>query len=108
MHGPDGIHNRSTDWGKSKMSQTSSRALLLVATVLSTVAGTAWGASLPEATPLITGAVDDSARLTLTGDLSRAVGASQDRGAFADSTALPHIRLELKRPADRQAALDLL
>lgn len=90
------------------MAQTSSRGILLIATGLSSVAGTAWSASLPEATPLITGAVDDSARLTLTGDLSRAVGASQDRGALPDSTALPHIRLELKRPADRQAALDLL
>lgn len=90
------------------MAQTSSRGLLLIATVLSTVAGTAWGASLPEATPLITGAVDDSARLTLTGDLARAAAVSQDRGALDDNTALPHIRLVLKRPADRQAALDLL
>jgi subtilase family serine protease len=44
----------------------------------------------------------------LTGDLSSAVRHATDTGALSEGAALPHIRLELKRPAALQAALDQL
>jgi subtilase family serine protease len=80
----------------------------LCATLLSGLAGAAGAATLPTATPLVKEAVDDSVTLTLSRDLPGALAATRDAGALDDSTALPHIRLELKRPAALQAALDTL
>jgi subtilase family serine protease len=60
------------------------------------------------ALPQITGAIDDRATLALTGDVSTLVTRSHDLGEIDGATALPHIRLELKRPASVQAAFDAL
>jgi len=90
------------------MLQALTRGALLCATVLSTTAGTAWAASLPAPLPLVRDAVDDSVALTLTRDLPGALPRTHDAGAVDDATALPHIRLTLKRPAALQAALDKL
>jgi pseudomonalisin len=61
-----------------------------------------------KAAPLITGTATDSSTVVLPGDLSHAVRVAKDEGIVAAATALPHIRLELKRPAALQAALDRL
>lgn len=60
------------------------------------------------AAPQIVAPVNDRVTLPLSGDLSSAVKRATDAGAIADTTALPHIRLELKRPAALQAAFDRL
>jgi subtilase family serine protease len=70
--------------------------------------GAAHAAALPAAPVLVAGPVDDRATVSLPGDLSSRVRAATDAGALADSTPLPHIRLELKRPAALQQALDRL
>jgi subtilase family serine protease len=85
-----------------------SKSVWLRATILSSLAGAASAASLPPAAPLVKGPVDDSVITSLTGDLPHALATARDQGKLDDRTALPHIRLELKRPADRQAALDKL
>jgi subtilase family serine protease len=85
-----------------------SKSVWLCATILSSLAGAASAASLPPAAPLVKGPVDDSVITSLTGDLPHALATARDQGKLDDRTALPHIRLELKRPADRQAALDKL
>jgi subtilase family serine protease len=90
------------------MLQGLSRGALLCATVLSAMAGAASAAALPAAVPLVKGPVDDSVALRLSGDLPGILAKTHDDGAVADGMALPHIRLALKRPADRQAALDRL
>jgi subtilase family serine protease len=60
------------------------------------------------AVPQIAAAIDDSVKVTLTGDISARVNQARDLGELDGATALPHIRLELKRPAEQQAALDKL
>ncbi len=83
------------------------RALVLTTAAIG-LAGAAQAAGVPRAAPLVTGPVDDGSTLSLAGDLSSRVRLAADAGALADSTPLPHIRLELKRPAAAQAALDRL
>ncbi len=78
------------------------RTLLLCATAFASMAGAAYAA------PLVNGAVDDHVRVTLTRDLPGALAGARDQGAIDDNTALPHIRLALKRPRALQAALDTL
>jgi pseudomonalisin len=90
------------------MSHKTSLTVLLCATALSTFAGAAFAASLPPAMPLVTGAVDDTVTLALPRDVPGALAKAADAGRLDGSTPLPHIRLQLKRPADRQAALDEL
>jgi subtilase family serine protease len=85
-----------------------SKGVWLCATILSSLAGAAAAASLPPAAPLVKSKVDDSVTMSLTGDLPHALATTRDQGKLNDATALPYIRLELKRPADRQAALDKL
>ena len=81
------------------------KSLLATATFMSLVAP-AWSASA--AAPLVSGAVDDAARVTLAGSRALATTAATDAGAVAPSIALPHVMLVLKRPATQQAALDSL
>jgi subtilase family serine protease len=65
-------------------------------------------AAIPQSAPQITAPINDGATITMQRDVSSGVRISKDAGALADDTALPHIRLELKRPAVLQAALDQL
>ncbi len=78
------------------------RALLLCATALAGMAGTACAA------PQLNGPVDDHVRAVLTRDLPGALAGTRDQGAIDDKMALPHIRMALTRPAALQAALDTL
>jgi subtilase family serine protease len=60
------------------------------------------------ATPQIVAPITDTNTVALKGDLSAAVKLARDEGALSDAMVLPHIRLELRRPAAQQAALDAL
>jgi subtilase family serine protease len=84
------------------------RRALLCATILSAAGSAAWAAPLPAATPLVKDAVDDAVAMTLSRDLPGALARARDAGAVDDATALPHIRMTLKRPAALQTALDTL
>ena len=78
------------------------KSLLLGATLL---AGLATEAA---AAPLVTTPVDDAARVILTGETARLPVRAQDMGPIAGASELTHIQLVLRRPAERQAALDAL
>ena len=84
------------------MTYKSPRGVLLCATILAGFASQALAA------PLVTKAVDDDTRIALTRDLPGALAGARDQGAIDDNTALPHVRLVLRRPAASQAALDAL
>ncbi len=60
------------------------------------------------ATSQITRPIDDHVTVPLTGDVSAGVKYAKDMGTVADSMMLPHIRLELRRPAALQHQLDAL
>jgi subtilase family serine protease len=83
------------------------RAGLLLGASFCTVGAVAAHAAPPAATPLVAH-VDDAAVSALAGDRPGALAIASDKGALPAAAALPEIRLELKRPAKLQAALDLL
>jgi subtilase family serine protease len=60
------------------------------------------------ATPLVTGAVDDSATVTLANERPVALHNVVDSGALPDSHMLQHVTLVLKRSPAQQAAFDKL
>jgi subtilase family serine protease len=62
----------------------------------------------PSAQPLVRGAVIDTVTLPLVRDQPGALAASRDEGAVNANAFLPHVHLELARPAASQAALDAL
>jgi subtilase family serine protease len=70
----------------------------------------AWAAlpALPATTPLITGAIDEAALATLTGDHSDKLSLVQDRGALDATHVLSHVTVGLKRQPAMQAAFDRL
>ena len=79
--------------------------------------GFRWGAAVAlgitacasaHATAMITQAVDDAKVAALPGDRPGALDRATDIGALPAAARLPEIRLELKRPAALQAALDRL
>jgi subtilase family serine protease len=63
---------------------------------------------LPEATPLIIGAIDEAQLSTITGDHPAGVERMQDHGAMDAAHVLPHVMIGLKRPPALQAAFDKL
>jgi subtilase family serine protease len=67
------------------------------------VTGTAF-AALPQ----VRGIVNDAITVTLPESRPAVLAASRDYGLIDGRTALPHVRLVLTRPPDRQAALDRL
>jgi len=81
------------------------RAALLLGMPLCAVGAVAANAAPPAATPMVTH-VDDAIVAGLTGDRPGALNVATDMGAMPGTAALPEIRLELKRPAKLQAALD--
>ncbi len=60
------------------------------------------------AAPLVTTAVNDAVTVTLAGERPVASHIVTDMGALPDSTAVPHVRMVLKRTPDEQAAFDKL
>ena len=55
---------------------------------------------------LVTSAVDESKMVILAGNTRPEANAQNDRGVVRESLRLEHILLQLKRPADREAALN--
>jgi subtilase family serine protease len=58
--------------------------------------------------PQITQAPSNSDRITLSGNTSPFATADNDKGRVADTTQMDHMLLQLKRPADREQALQAL
>jgi subtilase family serine protease len=83
------------------------RAALLLGMPLCAVGAVAANAAPPAATPMVTH-VNDAIVAGLSGDRPGALSVAKDMGAMPGTAALPEIRLELKRPAKLQAALDQL
>jgi subtilase family serine protease len=83
------------------------RAVLPLAVLLCSVSAVAAHAASPRATAMV-GHVDDATVSALSGDRPGALKLVTDAGRLAPTAALPEIRLELKRPAALQAALDAL
>jgi hypothetical protein len=82
-------------------------AVLVLASAIcsSAVAQTANG----RAQALITQAVDENNRVTLTGNTRpEARNFANDRGRISDSVSLPHLMLQLQRPAAQEQALEAL
>jgi pseudomonalisin len=83
------------------------KTAFLCATFLAGAAGPAL-ASLPAASPLVTGAVDDANSVVLTGNHAASAALAQDRGAVDAAHVLPHVMLTLRRPPALQTAFDRL
>ncbi len=86
-----------------------SRALLMGLAALGLTLG-AWRtepahAQTGAARVLIVAPVDESQRVTLAGNTRPEAKAANDRGRVADSLPLQHMQLLLKRPAERESAL---
>ena len=60
------------------------------------------------ARPLITAPVVETERVTLAGNTRPEATAANDRGAVADELPLDHMLLQLRRPAEQEAALAAL
>jgi len=83
------------------------RAVLLLSASFCTVGAVAARAA-PPVTPALVTQVDDATVTALTADRPAVLNFATDTGALPAATQLPEIRLELKRPAALQAALDQL
>ncbi len=84
------------------------KTALLGATILAAAPAYAARPALPAATPVITGAIDDSVLVPLHADHPAALAHAQDRGALDTSHVLTHVMLALQRPPALQAAFDRL
>ncbi len=78
------------------------KSVLLCATALF---GFAQAAS---ASPLVTAPVDDTVTVVIPGEKSPLLARATDLGALPGAASLPHVQLELRRPAGLQAAFDAL
>jgi subtilase family serine protease len=87
------------------MFSRSIRSGLLLGASFCVLGAVAAHAAPPIATPMVS-QVDDATVAALPRDLPGALSVAKDLGAMPGTTALPEIRLELKRPAALQAALD--
>jgi hypothetical protein len=66
-------------------------------------------AAAAQAAPMITAAVNEAVRATLAGNTRpEARRPGNDRGRVDDTLALPHMQLQLRRPAEREQALEAL
>ncbi len=66
------------------------------------------GAQAATGDALIRGPVSDASLTTLSRSMPAAIASATDAGPLASAHVLQHLQLALKRPADRQAALDAL
>ena len=78
------------------------KSVLFCATALFTCANVA------SASPLIAAPVDASITVTIAGEKSPLLAHAADLGPLAAASALPHVQLELKRPASLQDSFDAL
>jgi hypothetical protein len=84
--------------------------LLILAALLPALRPTAY-AQTPSAVPaqrMITGAISEAVRTRLFGNTRPEATAANDRGLVDDAMPLPHLQLQLRRPADREQALQTL
>jgi subtilase family serine protease len=56
--------------------------------------------------PLIVSPINENARVTLEGNTRPEANAKNDRGLVSDGLALEHMQLQLRRPAEQEAALE--
>lgn len=66
----------------------------------------AWAQTASAAKVLVTTPVAESRMVALAGNIRSEANALNDRGAVAGDTQFEHMLLQLKRPADREAALE--
>ncbi len=66
------------------------------------------GAQAATGAALVTAPVSEASLTTLSHSVPDALGSATDLGPLASGHVLEHLQLALKRPADRQAALDAL
>src|SRR6202451_2333637 len=78
---------------------------LSFAFILSVTAGSAL-AETKHSRALITSAVNENSRVTLEGNTRPEANAKNDRGLVADDLTLQHMQLQLRRPAEQEAALE--
>ncbi len=69
---------------------------------------TAAGAQAATGGSLISAPVSEASLATVASSMPEALATATDQGALASGHALEHLQLALKRPANRQAALDAL
>jgi subtilase family serine protease len=65
-----------------------------------------FAANAEQSRPLITSSIDATHLVTLTGNTRPEANTKNDRGRVADNFALEHLQLQLRRPAEREAALE--
>jgi uncharacterized protein (TIGR03437 family) len=85
----------------------------LLSTRCTAISGLLLFLSLSHASPVraedrITGTIDNSQRVTLSGNVSTRIRSAVDQGPVDSSMQLPHVVLALKPSAGQQAALDQL
>ncbi|HVJ51555.1 MAG TPA: S53 family peptidase [Aliidongia sp.] len=80
--------------------------LVLALAGLAFVLGGTSQASAQVARPMVTQRIDERQLVTLAGNTRPEAIAQNDRGRVADTRALDHMQLLLKRPAELEAALD--
>jgi len=78
--------------------------ILALATLLNLNFASAFDAD--HSRPLITSAIDEGSRVTLSGNMRPEANAMNDRGRVPDDFAMEHMQLQLRRPADREQALE--
>lgn len=74
-------------------------------TIPALAAGLACASHAAELPRRVTAQVDNSSRVTLTGNVRPEATAANDRGAVADSMSLDHMQLLLQRSPEQEAAL---
>jgi subtilase family serine protease len=82
------------------------RFVLGAALAIAAVAAAGAARAQAPAQPLIVGAIDENRTVTLVGNTRPEATAVNDRGAVPDSLPLKHILLQLRRPAEREAAFE--
>jgi subtilase family serine protease len=70
------------------------------------LASSAETASPGHSRPLITSAINENTSVTLGGNTRPEANAKNDRGRISDDFALEHMQLQLRRPDDREKALE--
>ena len=70
------------------------------------LASASQSASEGHSLPLIVSPINENSRVTLEGNTRPEANAKNDRGLVADDLALQHMQLQLRRPAEQEAALE--
>jgi hypothetical protein len=99
------VRQRQFDWGRQvarKLKLFSCSAIALV--VFASPLVRAQGSSVP-ARRLITENIDEAKRVTLPRNTRPEANAGNDRGAVRDTYPMPHMLMQLRRPPEREQAL---